>query len=296
MTYIGEIAALITAACWAFGSLSFEASAKRIGSLSLNLIRLFMTFFMICIYSLIRFGNPFPVGVSGEQWLWLSLSGFVGFYLGDITFFKAFEVIGARTSMAIYSTVPVFTAIMGYFLLGETMSMLHLGGMFIAISGVILVVVSREPESGMGRDKLKFGVLMAFLGTLGQAGGLILSKKGMTYDPFIATQVRTITAIVLFSLTFTIIKRWGSFASGLRDSDGMKFAGLGAFFGPFLGVSLALLAIQYTSTGIASTLIGLTPIILIPLSVFLKKERVNFREILGTVIAIGGSSILFIKG
>ena len=229
MTYIGEIAALTTAVCWAFGSMSFEASAKRIGSLSLNLIRLFMTFAMVCVYALVRTGNPLPAGLTGEQWLWLSLSGVVGFYLGDITLFKAFAVIGARTSMAIYSTVPVFASVMGFLFLGEVMSLLHLAGMVIAITGVMIVVISREPENGMDREKLKFGVFMAFLGTIGQAGGLILSKKGMTEDPFIATQVRSIAAIILFSLTFTLLRRWDTVITGIKDREGMKFAGLGLF-------------------------------------------------------------------
>ncbi len=295
MIYPGETAALATAVCWVICSMSFEEAANRIGSLPLNIIRLFMALVMVFIYTLIRTGTLFPPGLTTSQILWLSISGIVGLFLGDITLFKAFTLVGARTSMVVYSTVPVFTAILGFFILGETMWIMHIAGMFVAISGVILVVVSKETDSGIDRNRLKLGIVLAFAGTLGQAGGMILSKKGMTPDPFMATQIRSSAAIIMFILMFTILGRWKTVIEGIRDRKAMAFSGLGSFFGPFLGVTLSLFAIQHTSTGIASTLIGLSPILIIPPSVFFKKEKINFREIIGTLIAIGGSSMLFLQ-
>jgi drug/metabolite transporter (DMT)-like permease len=70
---------------------------------------------------------------------------------------------------------------------------------------------------------------------------------------------------------------------------------LGSFFGPFLGVSFSLLAIRYTETGIAATIMAIVPILIIPPVVILYKEKVKPLEILGSVISITGVALLFLK-
>jgi len=74
----------------------------------------------------------------------------------------------------------------------------------------------------------------------------------------------------------------------------MKYIGLGSIFGPFIGVSLSLLAVQHAPTGIVSTITSITPILLIPVSIIIFKEKVFPREILGSIITLLGISLLFI--
>ena len=57
---MGEIAALGTAVCWMVSALSFETAGKRIGSLSLNMIRLVMAFGLLGLYALVVRGEFFP--------------------------------------------------------------------------------------------------------------------------------------------------------------------------------------------------------------------------------------------
>jgi drug/metabolite transporter (DMT)-like permease len=65
-------------------------------------------------------------------------------------------------------------------------------------------------------------------------------------------------------------------------------------FGPFVGVSLSLMAVQYTTTGIASTLMALTPVIIIIPSHFIYHQQISRKEILGAIIAVVGVSLFFI--
>jgi len=292
----GELAALLTAVCWTFTSLAFESAGKKVGSLSVNLIRLVIAFIFLGIYTFFVNGHFFPSGITSHAWFWLSLSGVVGFLIGDLLLFQAFVVTGARISMLIMALSPPLTAFFGWLILGETLSWSNILGMTITIWGISLVVLSRSPNNK--RVHLHYplkGVLLAFGGAAGQGMGLVLSKLGMqNLDPFVSTQIRVIAGIFGFALLFSVTGRWKHIFTALKDGAAMIGITTGAFFGPFLGVSLSLLAIQYTTTGIASTLNSLTPVLIIPFARVFFKEPITTKEILGSIIAVMGVTIFFI--
>lgn len=301
--HLGEFAALFTALFWTVTSMSFEAAGKRIGSLTVNLIRLYFAFVIYAVYLFAVRGMAFPTDATTEAWIWLSLSGVVGFAVGDLLLFQAFVVVGARISMLIMALVPPITALIGWMILGETLSLQSVFGMILTISGVAMVVVkpdANHPDITM-RKKLRLnypivGILLAFGGAVGQAVGLVLSKFGMKdYDAFAASQIRVVAGLISFTAIFFFMRRWNRVWAGLRNLKGMLFTGLGSIFGPFLGVSFSLLAVQNTATGVAATIMSVVPIMLIPPAIVLFKEKVSFREILGSFIAVGGVAILFLE-
>jgi drug/metabolite transporter (DMT)-like permease len=139
------------------------------------------------------------------------------------------------------------------------------------------------------------GILLAFGGAVGQGVGLVFSKIGMQrYSPFASTQIRVIAGVIGFAILFTIIKRWRGLVPVFENRKAMGLTMLGSVFGPFLGVSFSLLAVQYTKAGIAQTLMSLTPVLIIPAAVYINKERVTAHEILGALIAVCGGAILFL--
>ncbi len=293
---IGEFAALLTAICWTFGALAFEVASKRAGSLAVNWIRLVFGLVFLSLFCWIYRGSFFPVDANAKTWFWLSLSGIIGFTIGDLLLFEAFVVVGARISMLIMSTVPPMTALIGWIVLGETLSTLSLMGMTMTIGGIILVVSQRHtPLNPYRRRYPVWGIFLALGGALGQAVGLVLSKYGMgDYDAFASTQIRIIAGIIGISIIFFVINRWHSVGQVMRKREALLPTTLGAFLGPFLGVSFSLLAVQHTATGIASTIMALVPILIIPPAVIFLKEKVNFQEIIGAVISVLGVSLLFL--
>jgi len=297
LNHKGEIAAILTAVCWTFTGLAFEYAGKKIGSLTVNLIRLFIGFIFLGVYTLIVNGHFFPITADGHAWLWLSLSGIVGFLIGDLLLFQAFVVIGARVSMLIMSLAPPITAFFGWIILGEKLSLLNLFGMTITISGIAIVILSKSP-SGKGKVSSQFplkGILLAFGGAAGQGLGLVLSKLGMKeLDPFMSTQIRVLVGFIGFSLLFLFTKRWKYVFVAIRNRKAMIGTTIGSFFGPFLGVSLSLLALKHTTTGVASTLNSLSPIIIIPLAWMLFKEKITLKDIIGSLIAVVGVILFFI--
>ena len=296
-THIGEFVALATAFCWTSTAFFFEYGVKRIGTLSLNLIRISMAFGFLCLYSLVFRGMLLPFDASPETWFWLILSGLVGFVLGDIFLFRSYIDIGARIANTIYASVPPMTAVIGFFVLGETLGVQEIVGMAITLGGLAIVLTKKGEKSGA----LQFshplrGVMYAFLGAVGQAGGLILSKYGApTYNAFSATQIRVIAGLVGFALINLALRRTGKIASSFKDRKAIGMIFFGAFFGPFLGVSFGLYAIQHTATGIASTIMALVPVIIIAPSHFIFHEKVTRREIIGAVIAVAGTAVLFLR-
>jgi drug/metabolite transporter (DMT)-like permease len=296
MSHAGEIAALATAVCWTITALAFESAGRRIGALSLNLIRLVLGFTMLSLYTWVARGLVLPLDATPTAWLWLSVSGLVGFTIGDLCLFRAFVLIGSRLSMLIMALVPPMTAVLGWLIMGEVLTAIELGGMALAIVGVVWVVTERPPseENESSTRRPTSGVALAVVGALGQAFGLVLSKLGMgSYDPFAATQIRAIAGIAGFVVVFSLIGWWPRVASAVRDRTAMKRTGIGAFFGPFLGVSFSLMAVQLTEAGVAATLMSLTPIMIILPSALLFGDRITARSVGGAVVAVAGCALLF---
>ncbi|HMA61604.1 MAG TPA: DMT family transporter [bacterium] len=294
--HIGELAALGTALCWAANALFFEDAGKRVGSFAVNFIRIYFGLIFLSIFTWITRGMILPVDASAHAWFWLGLSGVVGVVIGDLMLFEAFVVVGARVSMLIMSLVPIITAIISWLVLGETMTALEIFGMVITITGVSLVILERRD----GGKNLKFrhpiaGVLFALGGATGQAIGLVLSKLGMgDYNAFASTQIRLIIGSVGFLIVILITRKWSNVTKAFRNAKAMKSVTAGSFVGPFLGISLSLVAVQFTRAGIASTIIAISPVIIIPFSIAIFNEKVTPLEIFGAFISVAGVSIYFL--
>jgi drug/metabolite transporter (DMT)-like permease len=294
--HYGELAALATACFWTVTALSFEFASKRVGSLAVNMIRLTLAFLLLGTFTLITRGMFLPLDATPHAWIWLSLSGLVGLVLGDYFLFKAYAVITSRIAMLIMTTVPPITALIGWLLLGEKMLPLHLAGMALTMTGILMAIFTR-PENGQ-KLKLSYpvkGIIFALIASVGQAGGLVLSKYGMgEYNSFAASHIRLIAGMSGYALIILILGKQSLIKNAVRDAKGMRAIALGSFFGPFLGISFSLLAVKYTETGIAATIMAIVPILIIIPSVFIFKEKFTWLEIIGAFISFAGVVVMFL--
>lgn len=296
MHNIGEFAALAVAIFWTITALAFENASFKIGSLAVNIIRLFIGFIFLSLFTWYYRGSLLPLDASPYNWFWLILSGFVGFVFGDLFLFKSYTIIGSRFAMLMMTLVPPITAFTGWIILGERLTFLNLAGMMLTISGISLAIFNRNTSSGKFELKLSAkGILFALGGAVGQAVGLVLSKYGMkSYDAFAATQIRLIAGMFGFTMLVSILGRWPSVIKAFSNRQGIISTSIGSFFGPFLGVSLSLLAVQYTKTGIASTIMAIVPVLIIPPAVYMYKQKVTLFEIIGAVVSICGVALFFV--
>lgn len=296
---IGELAALFTAICWTATAIAFEAASRKVGSVPVNIIRLMMALVMISLFSWIRRGFILPFDASAFNWQWLTISGLIGFVIGDLFLFKAFAVIGSRLTLLLMTLVPPIAAFVGWLLLGETLSLIHLGGMVMTLSGIAIVIMHKRRK--VENDKNVFqnisiqGVFYALMGTVGQATGLVFSKYGMgDYDVFSANQIRIIAGVIGFTFVISVFRKWFAVGKAFKNINAIKLITIGAILGPFLGVSLSLVAVKYTATGIASTVMSISPILILPATYLLYKQGVSWPEIIGAMISIVGVAIFFL--
>lgn len=302
MRNAGEFAALLTAMCWTVTALAFEASSKKVGSMVVNLFRLIAGFIFLSIFCWLYRGYLFPVDATGRTWFYLILSGLIGFTFGDLCLLQAFVIVGARISMLLMALAPPITAFIGWLFLGEILTLKSLMGMALTLTGIAIVVLKRPAPSNDNDSskKIKFsypiwGILLGLGGAIGQATGLVLSKSGMRgYDAFASAQIRVLAGIAGFVILFAFWKVWKTAYKALSNRKAMIQLSVGAFFGPFLGVSFSLLAVQLTTTGIASTIMAMVPVLIIPPAFLIFKEKVTFKEILGAMLAVGGVALFFL--
>ncbi len=297
---MGEIAAFVTAVCWAGSSIFFTSTSKAIGAIAVNRIRLVFAVALILIAHVVLTGQLLPLSAEPYRWLWLGLSGFVGLVLGDTFLFQAYKMIGNRLGTLIMAGVPVISSLGAWILLGEQLDTKSLVGIFICVAGIVVVVMERPANGNSSshheRRQYLLGILYAIGGALGQAGGLILAKLGLAdnFPSISGVMIRMLVAMVVMWLITIAMRQVKSTLQHLRCAAVTRDLVGGSFVGPFVGVWLSQIAVQNTYVGIASTLMALTPIIMLPVSKWYYKEHVSLRAFLGTVVALAGVAIIFL--
>lgn len=295
--FIGELAALATSLTFAVNSSFFTVAGRKVGSVVVNRVRLVFAFFFLVIAHGLFLGTPFPVDAGLDRWIWLGLSGIVGLVLGDAFLFQAFVWVGARISMLMMSLAPIIAAVTAWVFLGESLSWLQMMGIALTIGGLIWVILDNDHyRNRENRNYLK-GILFGLGGATGQALGLVLAKYGLggSFSPLSGNFIRMSTAmIVMWLLTWAQGRGISTVKTVLTDKRALLFIAGGAFIGPFVGVSLSLLALQYADVGVASTLMALPPIFLLPVGYFFFQERFGWGAVVGTVAALSGVAVLFL--
>lgn len=180
----GILAASAVALLWALTSLCYSAAGRQIGSAAVNHVRLWLALAITAAANLALTGRLLPQA-SGRQALLLAASGLIGYVLGDAFLFEAFVLMGARVTMLIMTSVPIFGALLGLLVLGERLSVRQLAMIGLTLAGIAVVVTKPEsggearPEAAPGLRGRLWGVACAFGGAVGQAGGLLLSKLAL---------------------------------------------------------------------------------------------------------------------
>ncbi|WP_243322706.1 DMT family transporter [Geothrix sp. SG200] len=293
MTYLGESAALLTSACWALNFVCFTIAGRRVGSASVNLVRLLMAWALLVLLHLALYGQAFPWAAGGTRFAWLGVSGLIGFAVGDAVLFEAFVLIGARLAMLLMTLSPIFSALLAWLFLGQGLNLPKVLAMAVTLGGIAWVVWDggdREPHPHLWR-----GVALGVGGALGQSVGLLFSLKGLAggFPPISANLIRVTAGLGALLLYFGARDRLGGTLGGFRDGRATAYIGLGAVTGPVLGVVLSLVAIARAPMGVAATLMSLSPVLLLPVSRFAFKEKVGWHAILGTLLALAGAAALF---
>ena len=309
MIYIGELISIGVAFSWTATALLSEFGSKRLGNLTLNVLRMALAL----VFSLVLFGvvtgNPLPAGVSPEAAGWMLLSGLVGYVIGDYCLFQCYIIIGSRYGQLFMTLAPLAAALMAWVTLGQQMTQMSIVAMLVTLLGIGISVLGRGKHHKVSLKLPLNGVLFAIGAAICQGVGLVLSKIGMDHYetemlaeagmpewlvPFSANFYRCIAGIIGFFLLLWFRNGIAPLREAMHDKKGLSVATATTIFGPFVGVGFSLMAVQYTAAGIASTLMAMTPIIILLPSYWLFHEKITWRAILGAIISVVGVSLFFL--
>ena len=311
MQHLGEIISLIVALSWTATAIFADIASHRLGALPLNLIRMGFSIVFLSVLLVIVTGSPIPLYADGATYFWLALSGLVGYVFGDMCLFSCYVLIGSKFGQILMTLAPPVAGIAGWLMLGEKLSWHSWLAMLVTLTGIAICILGRGGATHKLEIKLPWkGVLLGIGAGIGQGVGLVLSKiglenyaaalpddvsRGVTFMmPFAGTLIRAVTGFLGFFLILAIMGKASQLRTAVNDRQGMKFAVLTTFFGPFLGVSLSLMAVQYANAGVASPLMALTPVLIIVPYSIINHQKISPKEILGAIITVTGAALFFL--
>ena len=290
----GEFFALFTAISWTFSSLTFGKISKEYDTQVANFLRVTIGTIMVGFVCLFGSRHLFlPTDVTWENLKIISLSGFIGMFLGDLFLFKAYNMIGARVTMLIMALSPIIVSIIDFLFLGVTLYPIQIFAILITCLGIILVIFKTEDKKISLGFSVK-GLLYAFLATLGQSLGVILTKLGSTtYDSLATSQIRLGVAIFFFGTVVLYEGKARETIKMITSKKALSLLLIGTFFSVF-GIAALIEAFKSANASIASTISSTSPIIMIPCSILFYKEKIRKNEIIGAIISVVGLSIFFL--
>ncbi len=310
MNHLGEIISLGVAVSWTITAWFAAKASRRVGAMVTNVLRLVLAAVFLGIILWVTIGHPYPVYADKNTWIWLGLSALVGYVFGDYCLFNCYLYIGPRFGQLLMTLAPPMAAIAGWIMLGETLGWKAILAMGVTLLGIAISILSRDGGHHFKLDLPLKGVLLGIGAGIGQGVGLVLSKIGMQYYeaaipadapslmegmlPFASTMMRAIVGGIGFFAILLLQKDFGKLKSAVKDPVAMRYASIITLFGPVLGVSLSLMAVRYANAGIASTLMALTPVIIIFPEVLIEKKRIRFKEIVGLAVTIAGVALFFL--
>ncbi|MGB7874662.1 MAG: DMT family transporter [Anaerolineales bacterium] len=298
MDIIGELAALLTSVVWAGTSVLFTKATQQVGSIIVNRIRVIIALLFLMLLNWAFNGYLLPVNAGADRWLWFALSGAIGYALGDVFLFQSFLCIGPQRGMLMMSLAPLMSAGLAWIFFGETLTGIQLLGVIVTLTGVAWVIIQRRSDIPNQLCSPVQGILFGLGAATGQAVGYVLSKQGLTdnFSPIAGNSIRMLAAVIVLWALAGIQGKTGATINSMREKPNvLGWLTLAAFTGPVLGATLSLFALQHTQVGIASTLIALPPVFLLPISWIVFKEKFDWGAVLGTLVAISGVALLFLS-
>lgn len=255
---------------------------------------LFAVVFLSASHALLT-GSFLPLSAPGRGWIYLGLSGLIGLSLGDTFLFKALLELGPRKAMVVMASWPIFSTLFAFLLLGEKIGFREGVGILLTVVGIAWVVLERRgPSADPAGKKTGAGVALALGGALCQALGVVLAKEGLAVGlpPLSGTLIRMVVAAAGLWAVTPFLASPVSVGAVFRDRRALLATALGAATGPFLGVWLSLVAVAHAKVGVASALMALVPILILPLVRVFFGERVSLRALSGTTAAVAGAAWL----
>lgn len=294
--YVYEIAALAAAALWAVTGLIATTPSQHLGAIAFNRYRMLMVFAVLAAYVTVV---PGWGSIGSAHLLPLILSGFIGIFLGDTALFLSLNRLGPRRTAMLFSLNAPISALLGWIILGETLSGQALAGVLVAFAGVILAIGFGKRRSQLHqweaiKGPLWIGLVLGLAAALSQSVGSLIARPIMEagVDPVAASALRI--GVAAFGLTLIaalptpMVKAQRPMTLGV--GIGVAMTGI---MGMGIGMTLILFALSGGEVGIISTLSATTPAIQLPLLWARTRECPALGAWIGAALVVIGCALIF---
>lgn len=322
----GEIAALSGAFLWAAATLMFGRMGRQLSPVVLNLAKglfalLFLGVTLVVQALFLLKADPTNFSILTlpvRSIVYLLISGAVGIGLGDTAYFSAINLLGARRALLSETLAPPVSAVLAWMFLAEQLSETAVIGIGLTLAGIAWVISERVP--GTKVTAWGSGLWIALLAVLCQASGAVFSRAALAdtaVDPLLSTLIRLIAGLAFMGMSIVFRpQQLGAYQDGSAHVEASKeysqawqtrwrkswlalktpklliAVAATAFFATYLGIWLQQVALKYTATGVAQSLLATSPLFVLPMAMALG-DRVSWRSAGGAAVAMSGVWLLF---
>lgn len=229
--------------------------------------------------SAVRRNNPLAKFQRKDVWFAIGSGAFLCLHFA--TWITSLKYTSVATSTVLVSTTPVFVSIGSALFLKERLSGLLILGIFITISGAIIIGIQ---EFGSGESSL-LGNLLALTGAIGGAGyfliGRNLRSRINTFD-YVAV-VYSITAIMLLAIALFMDLNMTGYAPKI-----FLILFLIAIIPQVIGHTSLNWALKYVSATTVSVITLSEPISASILAFFILGEKITEIQFMGGILILIG--------
>lgn len=290
MEVLGIIAAITSAASWAFGTLMFDRLGKHVPPVGITFIKGSLSIVFMALLTL--FCNGFA-SIGSIECLYLALSGIIGIAIGDTLFFKSLKDLGPKVQVLFFMLGQVVTMILSFVFLGEILSVKEYVGALILLVGVMVVIWEKQE----GHPNKTRGIIYGLLSILCFSTSSIIIKYAIAdIDVVSATFYRMFFGTVGVLFVGVSSKKIRNWVSPLKDLKILGLFVLNVLVITFGGFLLSTVAIKYISVSLASVLSTTEPIFVLLFAFLINQDKATRRELLGAAITIFGLLIVILNG
>ena len=289
LEWIGIIAALGSAASWAFATVVFDRLGKVIPAAGMTFFKGLFSLVLMLILILCTGGFD---ALSPHDFFFLALSGIIGISIGDTLFFRSLQDLGAKVQVLYFMLGQIVTMLLSFLLLGEVLTIEVYIGAMILLCGIIIVTIGKQEDHP---NKAR-GIIGGFASILCFSISSIMVKVSIA-----DVGVPTATFWRMFFSTVSVMfigftsKRFVTWYTPLKQTRTLLLFLLNVVVITYGGFLLSMLAIKHITVSLASVLSTTEPVFVLILAFLINHERVSKRELIGAAVTIAGLLIILLN-
>jgi drug/metabolite transporter (DMT)-like permease len=224
-----------------------------------------------------------------------ALSGLIGLALGDTLFFHGIKTIGVQRSSVIQCLAPPLAAVISFFAFGEVLSQWEWLGLLVTTAALAWLMALRNqgPQAAVELDWS--GVAAAIGSAVCQALAVIILRQSLQgVDVISGTLLRILPAMLVLSVMSYRKGGWEPLRQVFRPVRNGLILSFAAFMGTFLGLLLMSTGAKYAKAGVTTAISSTYPVWILPIAHFLLGERVSWKSVALTLLAVAGIAIMMI--